>query len=85
MGYRIGGDSVIGRRLNFQTTGWLLRTSDPIALGGGTFWGVKTHGIFKGDLMEQQKAMVVELRHVFLFLNRILTGYFTGDFTTIGT
>eukprot|EP00435_Cladocopium_sp_Y103_P046387 s97_g13.t1 len=25
VGYRIGGDSVIGRRLNFQTTGWLLR------------------------------------------------------------
>lgn len=25
VGYRIGGDSVVGKRLNFQTTGWLLR------------------------------------------------------------
>ena len=25
VGYRIGGDSVPGKRLNFQTTGWLLR------------------------------------------------------------
>ncbi|CAJ1408791.1 unnamed protein product [Effrenium voratum] len=35
VGYRIGGDSAVGRQLNFQTTGWLLRAlvSDTNRLG----------------------------------------------------
>ncbi len=64
VGYRIGGDSVVGKRLNFQTTGWLLRLLDVgCGEGGGIFVD------FLDDLLSLRYCCIVFLFRNEFFLN----------------